>query len=112
MPCRIQNDVLVEVSDEARKFLPPTKLLKRKIQHIRRKNKGSMEENIDDVVVPTLELPDGSLFNLYDNEKPGDRLIILGSHRGLKVVSRSKILLTDGTFKSAPKLVPNICNSC
>ena len=101
MPCRIQNDVLVEVSDEARKFLPPTKLLKRKIQHIRRKNKGSMEENIDDVLVPTLELPDGSLFNLY--EKPGDRLIILGSHRGLKVVSRSKILLTDGTFKSAPK---------
>ena len=62
-----------------------------------------MEENIDDVIVPNFELPDGSFFNLYDNEKPGDRLIILGSHRGLKVVSRSKILLTDGTFKSAPK---------
>ena len=41
------------------------------------------------------------LCNLYDNEKPVDRLIILGSSRGLKVVSRSKILLTDGTFKSA-----------
>lgn len=62
-----------------------------------------MDENIDDIVVPNLELPDGSFFNLYDNEKPGDRLIILGSSRGLKVVSRSKILLTDGTFKSAPK---------
>ena len=103
MPCRIQNDVLVEVTDDARKFLPPTKLMKRRIQYIRRKDKGAMEENIEDVVVPRLELPDGSFFNLYDNEKQGDRLIILGSHRGLKVVARSRILLTDGTFKSAPK---------
>ena len=42
---------------------------------------------------------------MYDNEKPGDRLIILGSKEGLKTVARSKILLTDGTFKSAPTTV-------
>ena len=59
MPCHIQNDVLVEVPDEVRKYLPPTKLMKRKIQHVRRKHKGSMDENIDDIVVPNLELPDG-----------------------------------------------------
>ena len=87
------------------RYLPPTKLLKRKIQHTRRKYKGKVDENIDELKVPNLELPDGSLFNLYDNEKPGDRLIILGSKRGLKVVSRSKVLLTDGTFKSAPGTV-------
>ena len=79
--------------------------MKRKIQHARRKNKGPMDEQIADLEVPNLELPDGSLFNLYDNKKPGDRLIILGSKRGLKVVSRSKLLLTDGTFKSAPTAV-------
>ena len=79
--------------------------MKRKIQHARRKNKGPMDEHIADLEVPNLELPDGSLFNLYDNKKPGDRLIILGSKRGLKVVSRSKLLLTDGTFKSAPTAV-------
>ena len=47
-------------------------------------------------------LPDGSTINLFDNEKEGDRLIILGSNRGLKTVAKSKILLTDGTFNSAP----------
>ena len=31
--------------------------------------------------------------------------MILGSRRGLKVVSRAKVLLTDGTFKSAPSTV-------
>ena len=79
--------------------------MKRKIQHVRRQQKGSMVDNIDDIELPNLELPDGGLFNLYDNEKPGDRLIILGARRGLKVVARSKILLTDGTFKSAPSTV-------
>ena len=104
-PSRIQNDVLVCVPHEVKRFLPPTKLLKRKIQHARRKHKGKVDDDIQNMKVPDLELPDGSLFNLYDNEKPGDRLIILGSKRGLKVVSRSKILLTDGTFKSAPTTV-------
>ena len=104
-PARIQNDVLVEVPHDVKKFLPPTKLMKRKIQHARRQQKGPMDENIDDLEVPNLELPDGSLFNLFDNKKPGDRMIILGSKRGLKIVSRSKILLTDGTFKSAPKSI-------
>ena len=79
--------------------------MKRKIQHARRKEKGPIDENIDNLEVPNMELPDGSLFNLFDNNKPGDRLIILGSKRGLKVVSRSKILLSDGTFKSAPKAI-------
>ena len=32
-------------------------------------------------------------------------MILLGSKRGLKIVSRSKILLTDGTFKSSPKSI-------
>ena len=104
-PSRIQNDILVEVPHDVKKFLPPTKLLKRKIQHARRKHKGKVDENIESLKVPDLELPDGSLFNLYDNEKPGDRLIILGSKEGLKTVARSKILLTDGTFKSAPTTV-------
>ena len=104
-PARIQNDVLVEVPCDVKKFLPPTKLMKRKIQHARRKEKGPIDENIDNLEVPNMELPDGSLFNLFDNNKPGDRLIILGSKRGLKVVSRSKILLSDGTFKSAPKAI-------
>ena len=62
-----------------------------------------MVNNIQDIKL--LELPDGSLFNLYDNEKEDDRLMILGSRRGLKVVSRAKVLLTDGTFKSAPSTV-------
>ena len=62
-----------------------------------------MDKEISDIKVPKLVLPDGSLFNLFDNEKEGDRLIILGSKRGLKTVSKSKILLTDGTFDSAPK---------
>ena len=44
---------------------------------------------------------DGSLFNFYDNKKPGDRLIILGSKCGLKTVDMSRIFLTYGTFKSA-----------
>ena len=104
-PPRIQNDILVEVPHDVKKFLPPTKLLKRKIQHARRKHKGKVDENIESLKVPDLELPDGSLFNLYNNEKPGDRLIILGSKEGLKTVARSKILLTDGTFKSAPTTV-------
>ena len=64
-----------------------------------------MVNNIQDIKLPRLELPDGSLFNLYDNEKEDDRLMILGSRRGLKVVSRAKVLLTDGTFKSAPSTV-------
>ena len=64
-----------------------------------------MEEKIEDIKLPNLVLPDGSLFNLYDNEKPRDRLMILGAKRGLKVVSRSKILLTDGTFKSSPSTI-------
>ena len=78
-----------------------------------------MVDNIDDIELPNMELPDGTLFYLYDNEKSGDRLIILGAKRGLKVVSRSKILLTDGTFKYAPstvnskgKLVSAICDTC
>ena len=100
-PSRIQNDVLVSVPHDVKKFLPPTKLLKRKIQHARRKHKAKVDDKIEDLKVPDLELPDGSLFNLFDN----DRLIILGSKRGLKVVSRSKILLTDGTFKSTPTTV-------
>ena len=62
-----------------------------------------MVNNIQDIKL--LELPDGSLFNLYDNEKEDDRLMILGSRRGLTVVSRAKVLLTDGTFKSAPSTV-------
>ena len=101
-PSRIQNDVLVQAPHEVTKFLPPTKLMKRRIQNMRRKHKGAMDDNIEDIKLPNLELPDGSLFNLYDNEKAGDRIMILGARRGLKVVSRSKILLTDGTFKSAP----------
>ena len=64
-----------------------------------------MVNNIQDIKLPRLELPDGSLFNLYDNEKEDDRLMILGSRRGLTVVSRAKVLLTDGTFKSAPSTV-------
>ena len=40
-----------------------------------------MVDNIDDIELPNMELPDGTLFNLYDNEKPGDRLIILGARR-------------------------------
>ena len=62
-------------------------------------------DNIEDIKLPTLKLPDGTHFNLFDNEKPGDRLMFLGSRRGLKVVSRAKVLLTDGTFKSAPSTV-------
>ena len=95
----------MDVSHEVKKYLPPTKLMKRKIQHIRRNQKGTMVNNIQDIKLPRLELPDGSLFNLYDNEKEDDRLMILGSRRGLKVVSRAKVLLTDGTFKSAPSTV-------
>ena len=76
-PSRIQNDVLVGVPHEVKRFLPPTKLLKRKIQHARRKHKGKVDDDIQNMKVPDLELPDGSLFNLYDNEKPGDRIIWL-----------------------------------
>ena len=48
---------------------------------MRRKQKYAMVDKIDDIELPNMELPDGTLFNLYDNEKPGDRLIILGARR-------------------------------
>ena len=40
--------------------------MKWKIQHARRQQKGPMDENIEVLEVPNLELPDGSLFNLFD----------------------------------------------
>ena len=54
-PARIQNDVLVEVPHDVKKFLPPTKIMKRKIQHARRQQKGPMDENIE-----ALEVPNGT----------------------------------------------------
>ena len=76
--------------------------MKRRVQHVRRKQNGSMDREIFDIKLPILELPDGSTFNLYENQKKDDRLIILGSKRGLKTVSKSRILLIDGIFDSAP----------
>ena len=76
--------------------------MKRRVQHVRRKQNGPMDKEISDIKLPRLLLPDGSTFNLFDNEKEGDRLIILGSRRGLKTVAKSKFLLTDGTFDSSP----------
>ena len=52
--------------------------MKRRVQHVRRKQNGPMDKEIVDIKVPRLLLPDGSTFNLFDNEKEGDRLIILG----------------------------------
>ena len=51
----------------------------KKNQHARRKHKGKIDENLESMQVPKLELSDGSLFNLYDNEKPDNWLILLGS---------------------------------
>ena len=36
-----------------------------------------MDKEISDIKVPKLVLPDGELFNLFDNEKEGDRIIII-----------------------------------
>ena len=45
-----------------------------------------MVDNIDDIELPNMELPDGTFFNLYDNEKSGDRLIILGARRNFPML--------------------------
>ena len=60
-PARIQSDVLVEVPHDVKKFLPPTKLMKRKIQHARRQQKGPMDENIEVLEVPK-SLNSGSIL--------------------------------------------------
>ena len=97
------NKLLVSTDPNVVKGLPPTKLLSRKVQNQRRKQHGPTEQRLEDITIPTLLLPNNTLFNLYDNKKPGHRLIILASKRGIKVLSKSKTYLNDGTFRVTPK---------
>ena len=115
----IVGESLLTVSEGTAAKLLKLDSLKRTIQRtIQRERERVLAAPVQPATLQELNLPPeyqrtakGEQFLLYDSGPEAQRILIFGTQRNLDMLEASQVWLADGTFKTAPGLLP-ICTCC
>jgi hypothetical protein len=102
-PYKIITNILKDCDDNTVKKLPCVKGLKDAITRKRNKIRGGVDFIYDDIPKTLQCTLSGKRFLLYDSGVLNEeRIIIFASDKSIDYLKKSKVWLSDGTFKSCP----------
>lgn len=101
---KILSESLSNVPDNIMPVLPTVNSMKRSIRRARGEEIADMNVPLCDYVVPEKyqTLNDGERFLLYDSGGDTDRIMIFSTKKNLRILSKCKTWLGDGTFDLCP----------
>lgn len=108
LPVNIVRDVVEEVTDEEVLMeLPDRNLLRRVVNSTQNQERPPVPATLQDIVIapPYNATKNQFLFLQYDSENnfPGSRFLIYTTEENLRILSTSRLLYGDGTFKTVPQ---------
>ena len=106
-PGSIMKNIVKDVDEDVLRSMPSQSAIKQRITRKRKKNEIHIKEPVD---LKSLVVPDqykktyrGKLF-LIDDSKDDDRVLLFSTDDNLKLLSKHRDWLGDGTFKILPLL--------
>lgn len=107
-PARIIREVTVNCDSDYRVYLPSKNAQKNKIKRIR-KNYIIEPMNVDDIEIPNdLKFIGEELFVLAEKSFDNEKIIVLGTINGLKILGECKCWIMDGTFFVVPTIMAQL----
>lgn len=104
-PVAVLQDHLVNVDSEVLAALPERQAMLRNVNRYQNAGRPPIPQSLASLVIlpPYNETLSGEPFLRFDSgQDDPDRILIFTTNAGLKDLARSRILVSDGTFKTVP----------
>lgn len=105
-PSGIVNQVHSTLNRHELAALPSTSAQKQVIRRIRKEDSESEPTSLSDLIIPQdiMQNIGGGAFVIADIFEEGERIIIMSSPESMEILSKSDIIIMDGTFFVVPSM--------
>lgn len=106
-PSQIVNQSIRLCPETCRAYLPKATAQKKKIARARKTGGQTVEPaSLEEINIPQeFQFVEGEKFVLVEKSFAEEKIIILGTIQNLKIMSKSKLWLMDGTFQVVPNIM-------